>query len=56
MYGLGVLDLEIFGEFFRNFKLHTDTKLWMWHEMMQILTEGETDKDKDKDKDNKSNP
>ena len=22
--------------------MHTGTKLWMWDEMMQILTEGET--------------
>ena len=23
-------------------KLHCDTKLWIWHEIMQFLTEGET--------------
>ena len=29
---------KFFWEFFGNFKLHTDTKLWLWHELVQFLT------------------
>ena len=30
--------IRILLEFIWNLKLHTDTKMWMWHELMQFLT------------------